>query len=167
VIVGRNEQAARSEAAVGEYLRALEALKRAPRTRSRRPSPLGKLFRAQGDLARARVDATVDEFIRHGGVWARRERVSARTLREFGVPEDVLRQAGVAPATIEDDVRRWYRRAAFTIHDLSHRAGVSVGTVRAIVAHDVDAGVLIVAGSRSRGRGRPAVTYRLAHGAAR
>jgi len=153
-----------ADAAVGGYLRALDEQRRAPRTRAAPSSPMGKLFRAQAKLARAHVEAAEDGFIRHAAAWSRRERVSARTLREFGVSADVLRRAGLEPATIETDVRAWYRRASFTVQEVAQRAGVSVATARRVVSGDVDQGLLIVAGQRSRQRGRPAVAYRLAQG---
>ena len=151
-----------AEAAVRDYLRALEPVRRGRRTSSPRVSALGRLFAAQTKVDRERLRAAEAAFIRFAARWARRQRVTAKTLREFGVSEDVLARAGLELTSIDETIRARYGRRVFTARDLSVRLGVPIAAVRRTVSADVADGTIVEVGTRSRARGRPAIAYRVA-----
>ncbi|MFP5328263.1 MAG: hypothetical protein ACLGHT_12370 [Acidimicrobiia bacterium] len=156
--VGERDKA---EEAVRDYLRALELVRRGQRTSPPRNSAMGRPLAAQAKLNRKRLQAAEAAFVRHAASWARRQRVSGRTLREFGVPEDVLSRAGIELTSIDESIRARYGRRAFTVRDLAVRLGVPVAAVRRTVATDVAEGTIVEIGTRARSRGRPAITYQV------
>lgn len=151
-----------TEAAIREYLRALERVRRGPRTSSPGGSALRRLFAAQTKADRERLQAAEAGFIRFAARWARRQRVTAKTLREFGVPEDVLARAGLELTSVDETIRARYGRRVFTARDLAVRLGVPIAAVRRTVSADVADGTIVEVGTRAHARGRPAIAYRVA-----
>lgn len=156
-----NPSRERAETAVREYLRALELVGRGQRTSAARDSALGRVFASQAKVDRERVRAAEPAFLRHAGSWARWQGVTAKTLREFGVAEEVLERAGLELTPLEETIRGRYGRRAFTARDLAVRLGVPIAAVRRTISEDVARGAVARVGSRARGRGRPAITYRV------
>lgn len=123
---------------------------------------MGRLFAAQTNVNRERLQGAEAAFVRHAARWIRLQGVSGRTLREFGVSEDVLSRAGIEVTSIDESIRMRYGRRVFTVRDLSVRLGVPIAAVRRTVATDVADGTIVEVGTRARARGRPGTTYQVA-----
>lgn len=133
-------------------------------------------LRQQLDEARSGDDTAVrDAFVTHAKAWADDHGVSAGAFQAEGVPRDVLADAGLiakrgrktrAPRSrvTADDVRKALPRKKterVTVNSLAAKTGASVGTVRAVVKEEVEAGRLREVGSDPdhSGPGRAPILY--------
>lgn len=103
-----------------------------------------------------RLDAAEEAFITVGAAWSERSGVDRRTLAALGVPREVLDAAGIAQTPVGELVRRQYGTGSFTVADLARKAGVSMASVRIVLAEDEQAGRI----TRVKSTGR-AVRYGL------
>lgn len=95
-------------------------------------------------------------FIEVAAGWSERAGVDRRTLREMGVPREVLDAAGVVATPVAELVRCQYGTRPFTVADLVRKSGVSMASVRSMLAEDERAGRV----SRVKSEGR-AIRYRV------
>lgn len=72
--------------------------------------------------------------------WSERSGVDRRTLADLGVPREVLDSAGINATRVAELVRRQYGKGHFTAADLARRSGVSMASVRSVLAEDEQAG---------------------------
>jgi hypothetical protein len=182
-----------SEEFVLPYLQYLEdpsslldetTIARAQTAVDRAKDPIGRI-KALTALERAQ---TVDEgalraaFVDHAARWCEEADVTPSALATYGVPGDVLVEAGLAqpvsrkrrPATTTpvpgrrapklglDQVLDAAPTGDFTVHDLAAAIDREVGTARNYLTRLVEAGLLVVVerdGSWT-GRGKPPTVYR-------
>ena len=103
-----------------------------------------------------RLDPAEAAFIEVAAGWSARSWVDRRTLTDLGVPREVLDAAGIAAIPVAELVRRQYGTSLFTAADLIRRSGVSMASVRTVLAEDERAGRV----RRVKSEGR-AIHYRL------
>lgn len=87
-----------------------------------------------------RLESVERGFIDVAAGWAAQSGVDRKTLAGVGVSHEVLDAAGIAPTPVAELVRRQYRTSPFTVADLVRTSGVSVASVRNVVAEDEQAG---------------------------
>jgi hypothetical protein len=83
-----------------------------------------------------RVGPAETAFIESAAEWAKGAGVDRRTLADVGVPAQVLDAAGIRNVPVADLIRRQYGTSSFTIAEIARRSGVSVASVRNVVAED-------------------------------
>lgn len=83
-----------------------------------------------------RLEPAEAAFIEVAAGWSGRSGVDRRTLADLGVPREVLDSAGIAATPVGELVRRQYGQSPFTAADLVRKSGVSVASVRAVLAED-------------------------------
>jgi hypothetical protein len=152
--------------------------------------PLAKL-RAYAALERAQAtdeNSFRIEFIKYAKQWAADEGVPAAAFRSMGVPDDILKAAGLdggtkrrrgrQPKTAKADATPRTRRPSmraeqleqgilgmsgeFTSKDVVDQIGGSQLTVRTTIDRLEAQGKVSAAGERSGGRGRAAKTWKVA-----
>ena len=125
-------------------------------------------------------------FVEQAKIWASAEDVPASAFQEMGVPDDVLRAAGIVvggrsrrgggqkPATSTRSTRRPAIRTAelesgilslsdpFSVKDVSERVGGSTVTVKAAIDRLEAQGKVVAAGERPGNRGRASRTWTVA-----
>jgi hypothetical protein len=114
--------------------------------------------------------------VAEAALWARENNVTAEAFVTYGVPTDVLRDAGILhdspPAKSSgrrrtrvspDAVRAAIPQRAFTIADLEEASGASTATVRKVIAEMTEAGTLRDLGpdQQHTGRGRAPLLFTL------
>lgn len=128
------------------------------------------------DIESPSVSQYEDEFITHAKAWAEEHGVTARAFEAEGVPAQVLRRAGLAPAgggrkprrtgartrVTVDEVRALIPRGAFTIRTLQETSGASPAVVRKVVNEELANGRLKEVGPDPdhRGPGRSPTLYK-------
>lgn len=128
------------------------------------------------DIESPSVGQYEDEFITHAKAWAEEHGVSARAFEAEGVPAQVLRRAGLAPAggnrrsrrsgvrtrVTVDEVRALIPRGSFTIRTLQETSGASPAVVRKVVNEELANGRLKEVGPDPdhRGPGRSPTLYK-------
>lgn len=152
---------------------AVEAAEEAVRTAV---DPIEKVV-ALSDLARARQpdEATLRAgFVAHAATWCQRRRVTAAALVQFGVPADVLADAGLTNGRPPDGpttVAMWPGATAqlprgkdFRASEYAVLAGIPVERARKQLARFVDAGLVVIVGSDPtwKSRGAKPILYRAA-----
>ena len=103
-----------------------------------------------------RLDPAEAAFIEVAAGWSARSWVDRRTLTDLGVPRRVLDAAGIGATPVAELVRRQYGTSPFTAADLVRKSGVSMASVRTVLAEDERAGRV----GRVKSEGR-AIHYRL------
>lgn len=103
-----------------------------------------------------RLDPAEAAFIEVAAGWSARSWVDRRTLANLGVPRKVLDAAGIAAIPAAELVRHQYGTSPFTAADLVRKSGVSMASVRTVLAEDERAGRV----GRVKSEGR-AIHYRL------
>ena len=103
-----------------------------------------------------RLDPAEAAFIEVAAGWSARSWVDRRTLANLGVPRKVLDVAGIAAIPAAELVRHQYGTSPFTAADLVRKSGVSMASVRTVLAEDERAGRV----GRVKSEGR-AIHYRL------
>lgn len=103
-----------------------------------------------------RVDPAEAAFIEVAASWSARSGVDRRTLTDLGVPREVLDAAGIGATPVAELVRRQYGTSPFTAADLVRKSGVSMTSIRGVLAEDEQAGRV----RRVKSEGR-AIHYRL------
>ena len=83
-----------------------------------------------------RLEPAEAAFIDVAARWSQRSGVDRRTLAGLGVPREVLDSAGIAATPVGELVRRQYGQSLFTAADLVRKSGVSMASVRTILAED-------------------------------
>ena len=125
-------------------------------------------------------------FVEQAKIWASAEGVPASAFQEMGVPDDVLRAAGIVvggrsrrgggqrPAASTRSTRRPAIRTAelesgilslsdpFSVKDVSERVGGSTVTVKAAIDRLEAQGKVVAAGERPGNRGRASRTWTVA-----
>jgi len=104
-----------------------------------------------------RVEPAEVAFVEVGADWAARSGVDRSTLAKLGVPRRVLDAAGISPTPIGELVQRQYGTTPFTGADLMRKSGVSMASVRNVLAEDERAGRIRRVASKGR-----AIRYELA-----
>jgi hypothetical protein len=97
-----------------------------------------------------RVETCEPAFVEVVATWSERTGVDRRTLASIGVPREVLDEAGVRPTPVGDLIRRHYCADPFTVFDLARRSGVSIASVRGVIARDEQSGQLKRVGTTGR-----------------
>jgi hypothetical protein len=87
-----------------------------------------------------RLDPAEASFIEMAADWSARAGVDRRTLADLGVSREVLDAAGIVAIPAAELVRRQYGKGTFTAADLVRRSGVSMASVRSVLAEDELAG---------------------------
>jgi len=87
-----------------------------------------------------RLDTAEEAFIDVAASWSASSGVDRRTLAGLGVPREVLDAAGITATPVADLVRRQYGTNPFTAADLVRKSGVSMASVRIVLAEDEQAG---------------------------
>lgn len=87
------------------------------------------------------IDRAETAFIDVAASWSERSGVDRRTLADLGVPREVLDAAGIGATPVAELARRQYETSLFTAADLARRSGVSMASVRSVLAEDVPARV--------------------------
>lgn len=125
------------------------------------------------------VDRYEKEFITHARAWAEEHGVGSSALADEGVPDVVLRKAGLRrgpgrtsrrrdggvkrPRVSADEVRAAIpARGTFTIRDLQERTGGSIATVRNVIKEAEQNGVIESQGTDPdhQGPGRAPTLYK-------
>lgn len=180
-----------AEAAVRSYLRWLEdptslrdadAIAAATEEAASADDPLDRL-RALSKLQELETvdgDSFRDGFVAEAALWARENNVTPEAFITYGVPTDVLRDAGIlhdSPArqtakrsgkrrtrVSPEAVRAAIPSGSFTIADLERASGASTATVRKVIAEMTEAGTLRDLGpdQQHSGRGRAPLMFTLA-----
>lgn len=83
-----------------------------------------------------RLESAEAAFIDVAAGWSERSGVDRKTLADLGVPRGVLDSAGIAATRVGELVRRQYGQDPFTAADLVRKAGVSLASVRTVLAED-------------------------------
>lgn len=128
------------------------------------------------DAQRPSVENFENEFITHAKAWADEQGVGASAFAAEGVPDDVLRKAGLlrggrgtrrrgpgrARRVTAEEVRAAIPAGPFTIKDLQERSGGSIATVRNVVKEAEETGLIEAQGTDPdhRGPGRSPTVYR-------
>lgn len=128
------------------------------------------------DAERPSIEQFEEEFITHAKAWAEERGVGAAAFAEEGVPDTVLRKAGLrgrgraarrrgaarSPRVSAQDVRAAIPRGSFTIKGLQERTGGSVATVRNVVKEAEQEGLIEAKGTDPdhQGPGRAPTLYR-------
>ncbi|MEX2619260.1 MAG: hypothetical protein WD250_03475 [Egibacteraceae bacterium] len=116
------------------------------------------------DAENPSIERFEDEFVTHAKEWAEAHGVGASAFAEEGVPDAVLRRAGLlrgrgrgrsgrksggarSPRVSAADVRAAIPRGTFTIKQLQERTGGSVATVRNVVKEAEQQGLIEPQGS--------------------
>lgn len=117
------------------------------------------------DAENPSIDRFEDEFVAHAKDWAEEHGVGASAFAEEGVPDAVLRRAGLlrgrggrgrstrkggatrSPRVSASDVKAAIPRGTFTIKLLQERTGGSVATVRNVVKEAEQEGLIKAQGS--------------------
>lgn len=141
-----------------------------PLDRLRALSRLQELETVDGDSFR-------DGFVAEAALWARENNVTPEAFISYGLPTDVLHDAGIlhaAPVASRpgkrrtrvspDAVREAIPSGSFTIADLERASGASTATVRKVIAEMTEAGTLRDLGpdQAHTGRGRAPLMFTLA-----
>ena len=87
-----------------------------------------------------RLDPAEAAFIEVAAGWSEHFGVDRRTLTRLGVPRDVLDAVGVVATPVAELIRRRYGKIPFIAADLVRKSGVSMATVRSVLAEDEQAG---------------------------
>lgn len=133
------------------------------------------------DAQQPSIEQYENEFVTHAKAWAEEHGVGASAFSEEGVPDAVLRKAGLlrgrgrgqrrrstarSSRVSAQDVRAAIPRGTFTIKDLQERTGGSVATVRNVVKEAEQEGVIAAQGTdpSHRGPGRAPTLYKRASG---
>lgn len=123
-----------------------------------------------------------DDFVTHAKAWAEDQGVTAKAFEEEGVPNQVLRKAGLragrgrAPGrraattrsgrsrVTAEEVRKAIPRGSFTIKSLQEKSGASPAVVRKVVSEEESNGRIEKAGTDPdhTGPGRAPTLYRRA-----
>jgi hypothetical protein len=105
-----------------------------------------------GAPARAadRLDRAETAFIDAAAGWSERSGVDRKTLADLGVPREILDAAGLRATPVAELVRRQYGKSPFTAADLVRKSGVSMASVRNVLAEDEQTGRV----TRVRSEGR-------------
>jgi hypothetical protein len=122
-----------------------------------------------------------DEFVTHARAWAEEHGIGGRAFAEEGVPEGVLRRAGLSAGrrsrrgarrgggatrsrVTADEVRAAIPRGTFTTKALQERSGASPAVVRKVIAEEEQQGRLANQGPDPdhRGPGRAPTLYKKA-----
>lgn len=103
-----------------------------------------------------RFDPAEAAFIEVAAGWSAHAGVDRRTLADLGVSREVLDAAGISATPVAELVRRQYGTSAFTAADLVRRSGVSMPSVRSVLAEDEQSGQI----RRVKSQGR-AILYGL------
>lgn len=82
--------------------------------------------------------------------WCKRSGVDRRTMARLGVRREVLDAAGVSATPVAELVRRQYGKSTFSAAGLVRRSGVSMASVRSVLAEDEEAGRVVRIGRESR-----------------
>lgn len=132
------------------------------------------------DAQRPSVEHYENEFVTHAKAWADDQGISASAFAAEGVPEGVLRKAGLkrggrarsagrrGPGKTQrvtaEEVRTAIPRGKFTIKDLQERSGGSIATVRNVVKEAEQSGLIAAEGPDPdhSGPGRSPTVYRRA-----
>lgn len=129
------------------------------------------------DAQRPSIETFEEEFLTQAKAWADEHGVGASAFAEEGVPESVLRKAGLlrgrgrgtrrrtatrSPRVSAQDVRAAIPRGAFTIKQLQERTGGSIATVRNVVKEAEEEGLIKAQGTDPdhRGPGRAPTLYK-------
>lgn len=130
------------------------------------------------DAQQPSVEHYETEFITHAKAWAEEHGVGAKAFSEEGVPDAVLRKAGLRKGgrgrsdqrrggtksrrVSAEDVRTAIPRGTFTIKDLQERTGGSIATVRNVVKEAEQTGLIHAEGSDPdhTGPGRAPTLYK-------
>lgn len=97
-----------------------------------------------------RLDRAETAFIEAAAGWSERSGVDRKTLADIGVPREVLDAAGIDATPVAELVRRQYGKSPFSAADLVRRSGVSMASVRSVLAEDEQAGRIRRAKSEGR-----------------
>ena len=174
------------EEAVRSYLKYLddpssvrdeEAIAAATQAAERADDPLERLkalSRLQ-ELETVDGEAFLAGFVAQAAGWASENGVTSEAFVTYGVPAEVLRDAGIihdkpasAPKSRKkrgrvspDQVKAAVPDGSFTIADLEQASGASTATVRKVIAEMVDAGTLRDLGpdQNHSGRGRAPLLF--------
>lgn len=131
------------------------------------------------DAERPSIERFEEDFVSHAKAWAEQHGVGASAFSEEGVPEAVLRKAGLArgrgrstrrrgtarsPRVSAQDVRAAIPRGSFTIKTLQERTGGSIATVRNVVKEAEQEGLIAAQGTDPdhQGPGRAPTLYKRA-----
>lgn len=128
------------------------------------------------DAQRPSIEHFESEFVTHAKAWAEEHDIGASAFSAEGVPDDVLRKAGLlrggrAPRrrgpgrsrrVTAEGVRAAIPTGPFTIKDLQERSGGSIATVRNVVKEAEETGLIEAQGTDPdhRGPGRSPTLYR-------
>ncbi len=138
-----------------------------PLDRLKALSRLQLLEAVDGDMFRLR-------FVEHAASWANANGVTPEAFMKLGVPQDVLRDAGLVPSgptgsrsgkrrgrVSPEMVRAAIPEGTFTIAALEEASGASTATVRKVIAEMVEAGTLRDLGpdQKHTGRGRAPLLF--------
>lgn len=131
------------------------------------------------DAERPSIERFEEEFVQHAKAWADEHGVGPSAFADEGVPDTVLRKAGLArgrgratrrrsasraPRVSAKDVRAAIPRGAFTIKSLQERTGGSIATVRNVVKEAEQEGLIQPQGTDPdhQGPGRAPTLYKRA-----
>jgi hypothetical protein len=121
-----------------------------------------------------------DDFVTHARAWAEEQGIGGRAFAEEGVPDGVLRRAGLSPGrrarrggrrggaprsrVTADEVRAAIPRKRFTTKMLQESSGASPAVVRKVIAEEEQQGRLANHGPDPdhRGPGRAPTLYKKA-----
>jgi hypothetical protein len=128
-----------------------------------------------------RLDTFEDDFVTHARAWAEEQGIEGRAFAEEGVPDGVLRRAGLSSGrrgrragrraggttrtrVTADEVRAAIPRGTFTTKTLQEKSGASPAVVRKVIAEEEQAGHLTNQGPDPdhRGPGRAPTLYKKA-----
>lgn len=130
------------------------------------------------DAQRPSVEHFENEFITHAKAWADEQGIGPSAFSAEGVPDGVLRKAGMlrggrdrsarrrGPGKTQrvtaEEVRAAIPEGTFTIKDLQERSGGSIATVRNVVKEAEQSGLIAAEGTDPdhRGPGRSPTVYR-------
>lgn len=174
-----------AEEAVRSYLRWLEdptsmrdaeAIAAATEEAASAADPLDRLRALSRLQALETVDGDSfrDGFVAEAALWARENNVTPEAFVTYGIPTEVLRDAGILhdpkparrsakPRTrvSPEAVRAAIPSGPFTIAELEQASGASTATVRKVIAEMTEAGTLLDLGpdQQHSGRGRAPLRF--------
>lgn len=136
-----------------------------------------RLRQELADAERPSLEKFENEFVTHAKAWADEHGVGANAFAEEGVPDGVLRSAGLrrggrgrprrrgpgkGSRVTSEEVKAAIPRGTFTIKQLQERSGGSIATVRNVVREAEESGLIKAQGTDPdhQGPGRAPTLYK-------